>query len=97
MGSHCYTLNYDGSLNGESLPFNDIAITIKLSVPSFNHKQKHKVKIGMKTALVVDEFGNLLDSELESYTEEICIGGPDISSLKKYEDEFNAFFNGKDT
>ena len=94
MGSHCYNMDYDGSLNGESLPFNDIAAVIKLSVPSTVSKKSHKVKIGMQTKIYTDEFGNKLDSELISYQTSVDFNNfKNEYSLSKYEEEFNGIFN----
>lgn len=93
MGSHCYTMDYDGRLNGESMPFNDIAIAIKLSVPSIVSKKKHNVKIGMQTKLILDKFGNKLDSELSNYSTSVEFDSEDLYSLKEYSEEFDRIFN----
>lgn len=86
-------MDYDGRLNGESLPFNDIAIAIKLSVPSTISRKKHDVKIGMKTKIYTDEFGNKLDSELTNYKTSVDFKFKDEYSLQKYQDEFDRIFN----
>ena len=93
MGSHCYNMDYDGRLNGESLPFNDIAIAIKLSVPSTISRKTHGVKIGMQTKIYTDEYGNKLDSELTNYKTSVDFKFKDEYSLQKYQDEFDRIFN----
>ena len=86
MGVHNYCLGHDGSFLGESMPYNDIAINIKASVPSNHGRKKSKYKRGVETVLILDPNGLLLDKEQKPRMDIIELDKEDYSSIAKYKE-----------
>ena len=86
MGVHNYCLGHDGSFLGESMPYNDIAINIKASVPSHYGRKRSKYKRGVETVLILDSNGALLDKEQKPCTDIIELDKESYSSIEEYRD-----------
>lgn len=90
MGVHNYCLGHDGSFLGESMPYNDIAINIKASVPSNYSRKNSKYKRGVETVLILDSHGNKVDSEQKPCTNVIDLGKEDFLSISDYKNKVEA-------
>lgn len=90
MGVHNYCLGHDGSFLGESMPYNDIAINIKASVPSYYGRKSSKYKRGVETVLILDGNGNKIDSEQKACTNVIDLGKEDFLSISDYKNKIES-------
>ena len=92
MGVHNYCMNYDGSFLGESMPYNDIAIALKASIPSNLCKENYRVKLGVKSQLIVNDEGKLIDKEYVSNMNIVSVDNKSYSSIKQYEEDMENLF-----
>lgn len=92
MGVHNYCINYDGSFLGESMPYNDMAIALKASIPSNLCKDIYKVKLGVRSQLIVNDDGKLIDKEYVSNINNVSVDNSSYSSIKQYEDTMENLF-----
>lgn len=74
------------------MPYNDIAINIKASLPSYYSRKSSKYKRGVQTNLILDKMGNLVDKEQKPCVDFIDLGSKDYSSISGYKENLEKAF-----
>ena len=85
MGAHNFTVTYDGEFSDISMPFNDIALTIKSSIPSTTIDSDATIKLGVKTEYIFDEKGMIAGVIPKAYKMNLKLFDKKIDSHAKYE------------
>ena len=88
MGAHNFTVTYDGEFSDISMPFNDIALTIKSSIPSTT------IKFGVKTEYIFDEKGMIAGVIPKAYKMNLKLSDKKIDSHSKYEQSMESQLYG---
>jgi hypothetical protein len=85
MGAHNFTVTYDGQYSDISMPFNDIALTIKSSIPTTTIDDSANIKLGVRTEYIFDENNNIVGVIPKAYSMKVKLNEVSVNSHNKYE------------
>ena len=91
MGVHNYIMSHTGSFAGESMPYNDISINLKASIPSYFSKKEAKPKIGVRSNIILEN-DKVVDREYVGNFIKIEVSTEEFHSMSKYMNKLEEAF-----
>lgn len=84
-------MSHTGSFAGESMPYNDISINLKASIPSYFSKKEAKPKIGVRSNIILEN-DKVVDREYVGNFIKIEVSTEEFHSMSKYMNKLEEAF-----